>query len=242
MSVLPYKESDAGKKQQVAEMFNNISGKYDLLNRLLSAGVDVSWRKKALKMLKDDKPFYLLDVATGTADFALMAQKILKPGKITGIDISEGMLAIGAKKIKEAGLETTIDLEVGDCEALVFPDASFDAVTVAFGVRNFEDLDKGLKEINRVLKIGGKVLILEFSKPDTFPLNYLFNFYFKHILPLIGKMISKDTAAYSYLPESVQVFPYGSNFLDKLKEAGFEKTKWKKLTFGISSVYTGTKF
>jgi demethylmenaquinone methyltransferase / 2-methoxy-6-polyprenyl-1,4-benzoquinol methylase len=240
MAVVPYKNSDSGKKEQVAEMFNNISHRYDFLNRFLSAGVDIGWRKAALAELAESKPALILDVATGTGDFALMSYKILKPEQITGVDISEGMLNVGRKKVAEAGLTDKISLHLGDSENLQFPDHSFDALTVAFGVRNFENLEKGLKEFHRVLKPGGKLLILEFSKPQT-PFRYLFNFYFKYILPVVGRLVSRDMSAYSYLPESVKHFPSGEAFITKLKEAGFKDTKWKQLTFGISSIYTGVK-
>lgn len=241
MSVVPYKNKNAGKKEQMAEMFDNISPRYDLLNRMLSAGVDIHWRKKALKELEKNKPEAILDIATGTGDLAIMAARRLKPKSIIGADISEGMLEIGRKKVKSAGLDHVIKMQVGDSEALGFADGTFDAVTVAFGVRNYENLDNGLAEMNRVLKKGGKVMILEFSQPDSFPFKHLFNFYFKYILPLIGRMVSKDMSAYSYLPESVKQFPYGDAFLERLKRAGFQETKWKKLTFGISSIYTGVK-
>lgn len=241
MTVVPYKESEAGKKEQVAAMFDNVSARYDLLNRVLSMGIDIGWRKKAIKELKALKPVKLLDVATGTGDLAIMAEKMLKPESITGVDISEGMLEVGRKKIKESGLDSVIILQKGDSENLIFEENTFDAVTVAFGVRNFENLEKGLKELNRVLRPGGKVMILEFSKPQTFPVNYLYNFYFNYILPFIGRLVSKDMSAYSYLPESVEKFPFGNAFLEKLKDAGFKNVQWKKLTFGISSIYTGIK-
>jgi demethylmenaquinone methyltransferase/2-methoxy-6-polyprenyl-1,4-benzoquinol methylase len=241
MSVVPYKNSEAEKKDQVAEMFNNISGKYDLLNRVLSVGIDIRWRKKTIKELASIKPQMVLDVATGTGDLAITTYNILKPSKIIGVDISSGMLEMGRTKIKNLGLEDVISLELGDSEELQFETDTFDAVTVAFGVRNFENLEKGLAELYRVTKPGGKIAILEFSKPQTFPLNFLYNFYFKYILPFIGKMISKDMSAYSYLPESVEKFPFGEAFLSKLKNAGFNNTQWKKLTFGISSIYIGVK-
>jgi demethylmenaquinone methyltransferase/2-methoxy-6-polyprenyl-1,4-benzoquinol methylase len=241
MSVVPYKNSEAGKKDQVAEMFNNISGKYDLLNRVLSVGIDIRWRKKTIKELASIKPQMILDVATGTGDLAITTYNLLKPSKIVGVDISSGMLEMGRTKIKNLGLEDVISLELGDSEDLQFKTDTFDAVTVAFGVRNFENLEKGLAELYRVTKPGGKIAILEFSKPQTFPLNFLYNFYFKYILPFIGKMISKDMSAYSYLPESVEKFPFGEAFLSKLKNAGFNNTQWKKLTFGISSIYIGVK-
>jgi len=240
MTVLPYKEKDTAKKEQVAEMFNNISKKYDFLNHFLSLGIDIVWRKKAVKMLRADKPKLILDIATGTGDFAIEALS-LNPDKIIGVDISEGMLAMGRKKMKKKGLEDKIELQMGDSEKLLFEDNKFDAIIVSFGVRNFENLEKGLTDMFRVLKKGGKVVILEFSRPKKFPMKQLYNFYFKAILPKIGKLISKDSSAYTYLPESVGAFPDGENFLNVLKKAGFKETKCKSLTFGISSIYTGLK-
>ncbi|MEQ8927697.1 MAG: bifunctional demethylmenaquinone methyltransferase/2-methoxy-6-polyprenyl-1,4-benzoquinol methylase UbiE [Fulvivirga sp.] len=240
MSVVPYKEKKTGKKQQVAEMFNNISKKYDFLNHFLSLGIDILWRKKAIKYLKKDQPKYILDIATGTGDFAIEALA-LKPDKVVGVDISEGMLAVGKEKMKKKGLDKIIDLQLGDSEKLLFDDNTFDAIIVSFGVRNFEDLEKGLKDMNRVLKNGGKVVILEFSKPTKFPFKQLYNFYFKAILPKIGRLISKDSSAYTYLPESVDAFPDGDKFLTVLQNAGFKDNKCKPLTFGISSIYIGQK-
>lgn len=242
MTVLPYKDQNKGKKDQVANMFDNISPRYDLLNHLLSLGIDVLWRKEAIRMLKARKPHpqYLLDVATGTGDFALEAL-VLAPDKITGVDISAGMLEVGREKIKKQGLENRIEMIQGDSENLPFGDNMFDAVIVAFGVRNFEDLKKGLKEMNRVLKPGGVITVLEFSRMRTFPLKQLFNFYFKHILPRIGKMVSKDQSAYTYLPESVQAFPDGTDFLKILEETGYTHTEWKSLTFGVSAIYVASK-
>jgi len=240
MTVLPYKEKQSGKKEQVADMFNSISRNYDFLNHFLSLGIDIRWRKKAIKILQKDQPKLILDVATGTGDFAIEALA-LKPDKIIGVDISEGMLEVGRKKIRQKGLEDVISLESGDSEGLLYPDNNFDAVIVAFGVRNYEDLQKGLKDMWRVLRPGGKVVILEFSKPESFPFKQLYNFYFKAILPIIGKIVSKDNAAYTYLPASVNEFPFGDDFLDILKETGFRDTKCTPLTLGISSVYTGVK-
>ncbi|WP_224998191.1 bifunctional demethylmenaquinone methyltransferase/2-methoxy-6-polyprenyl-1,4-benzoquinol methylase UbiE [Cesiribacter sp. SM1] len=242
MTVLPYKDQNKGKKDQVATMFDNISPRYDLLNHLLSLGIDVLWRKEAIKMLKKRKPQpqLLLDVATGTGDFAMEAL-VLAPDKIIGVDISAGMLEVGRQKIKKQGLEDRIEMIQADSENLPFEDNMFDAAIVAFGVRNFEDLKKGLREMNRVLKPGGVVTILEFSRMRTFPLKQLFNFYFKHILPRIGKMISKDQSAYTYLPESVQAFPDGTDFLKILEETGYTKTEWKSLTFGVSAIYVASK-
>ncbi|MCG8319306.1 MAG: bifunctional demethylmenaquinone methyltransferase/2-methoxy-6-polyprenyl-1,4-benzoquinol methylase UbiE [Cytophagales bacterium] len=240
MSVLPYKEEQLGKKEQVARMFNNISRRYDMLNHLLSFGVDIIWRKKAIKMLKPYKPQLILDIATGTADFAIEALA-LNPQKVIGVDISEGMLAVGRKKIAKMGLQDKIELQTGDSEKLLFSDNKFDAIIVSFGVRNFENLEKGLEDMYRVLKPGGTTVIVEFSKPTVFPFKQLYSFYFKYILPLIGKIISKDNAAYSYLPESVQAFPYGDKFLEVLKKTGYKNTACRPLTFGISSIYLGQK-
>lgn len=240
MSVVPYKEQQNSKKEQVAEMFNNISPKYDFLNHFLSLGIDILWRRKAIKLLKNDHPKMILDVATGTGDFAIEALK-LNPEKVIGVDISDGMLNVGRKKLKERGLERKIELLNGDSEELPFEDNTFDAAIVAFGVRNFENLEKGLEDMNRVLKKGAKIVVLEFSQPDSFPFKQLYNFYFKYILPKIGNSIAKDNAAYTYLPESVQAFPYGDKFLEVLKDAGFNEVTCKPQTFGISSIYVGTK-
>jgi len=238
--VIPYKEEELGKKEQVALMFNNISPRYDLLNHLLSLGIDIQWRKKAIKLLKPLNPKVILDVATGTADFAIQSLS-LKPDKVTGIDISDGMLEIGRAKIRKKNLVDIITLENGDSENLRFGDNKFDAVIVAFGVRNFENLENGLASMHRVLKKGGKVVILEFSRPASFPFKQIYNFYFKSILPIIGNVISKDNSAYTYLPESVQAFPQGAVFLDILNKTGFNQTECIPLTFGICSIYTGVK-
>lgn len=240
MTVLPYKEKKTAKKEQVAEMFNNISGKYDFLNHFLSLGIDILWRKKAIKLLKKDQPKLILDIATGTGDFAIEALA-LNPDKVIGVDISEGMLEMGRKKMKKKGLDDKIELQLGDSEGLLFEDNKFDAIIVSFGVRNFENLEKGLGDMLRVLKKGGKVVILEFSRPAKFPFKQIYNFYFRSILPKIGKLISKDSAAYTYLPESVNAFPDGQNFLDVLEKVGFKNTECKPLTFGVSSIYTGIK-
>lgn len=238
--VVPYKEKKETKKKQVAEMFNNISLKYDLLNHLLSFGIDVLWRKKAIKLLRPYKPKVILDVATGTGDFAIEARK-LHPEKIIGIDISEGMLDVGREKLKKKGLDQLITLQSGDSEDIQLEDNSIDAIIVAFGVRNFEDLEKGLSEFYRVLRPGGVAVILEFSKPGKFPMKQLFNFYFKYILPIIGRSVSKDQSAYTYLPESVQKFPEGKAFTEILQKLNFKEVKWKPLTFGISTIYMGEK-
>ncbi len=221
-------------------MFNSISGNYDFLNHFLSLGIDIHWRKKAIRMLESSQPKMILDVATGTADFALATLKI-NPEKVIGVDISEGMLEVGRKKIAAQGHQNIIELKLGDSENLPFEENKFDAAIVAFGVRNFENLERGLSEILRVLKPGGKLVVLEFSKPRTFPFKQIYNFYFNFILPRIGRLVSKDPAAYTYLPESVSQFPDGNNFVEILKRLGYKKTECRPLTFGISSLYTGIK-
>ncbi len=241
MTVLPYQDQKAGKKEQVATMFNNISERYDFLNHLLRYGIDIYWRKQALKFLKKHQPKQLLDIATGTGDFAIAANKHLNPDKITGVDISAGMLEMGKQKIKKLKLQDKIELKLGDSEKLPFEDNTFDAVIVSFGVRNFEDLEKGLRDMNRVLKKDGALVILEFSKPTNFLFKQIYFTYFKYILPVVGKLISKDQAAYTYLPESVSAFPAGEEFLNILKRNGYINTQCKPLTFGISSVYYGVK-
>ncbi|MDQ3393065.1 MAG: bifunctional demethylmenaquinone methyltransferase/2-methoxy-6-polyprenyl-1,4-benzoquinol methylase UbiE [Bacteroidota bacterium] len=240
MTVVPYKGDDKSKKEQVASMFNNISKRYDLLNHLMSLGIDVYWRKTGIKMLKAEKPKKILDIATGTGDFAIEALS-LKPDEIIGVDISHGMLEVGRKKLKRLKLDDKIKLEMGDSEKLLFEDNNFDAVIVSFGVRNFENLEKGLSDMLRVLKPGGTALIIELSKPRVFPLKQVFNLYFKYLLPLIGRFISKDKAAYTYLPESVQSFPDGKDFLGILDKVGFKNTSCRPLTFGISTIYIGKK-
>ncbi|MFN6943682.1 MAG: bifunctional demethylmenaquinone methyltransferase/2-methoxy-6-polyprenyl-1,4-benzoquinol methylase UbiE [Cytophagaceae bacterium] len=240
MPVTPYKDSAEGKKKQVATMFDNISHKYDFLNHFLSLGIDKRWRKKAISILAKEKPANILDAATGTGDFAIAA---LKTGaeQVVGVDISEGMLSIGRKKLIERGLQDKIRLEKGDSESLVYDNESFSAVTVAFGVRNFENLEKGLSELHRVLRKDGTLVILEFSQPTNIIIKCFYNLYFRFILPFMGKIISKDSSAYTYLPESVEKFPYGQDFLNILQETGFKGLKCIKLTFGVSSIYIGKK-
>lgn len=240
-TVVPDITSNLPKKEQVALMFNDIAPRYDFMNRFLSAGTDVRWRKKALNMLKNENPKMLLDVATGTADVAIMATKVLHPEKIIGIDISEGMLAFGRKKIQEAGLQKIIELQTGDSEAIHFADNTFDAVTVSFGVRNFQHLEKGLLEINRVLRPGGKLVVLEFSRPDLPLIKQLYNFYVGVLGPTFGKIFSKNREAYQYLNDSVQKFPEGKNFVSILNQTGYRSTSFKRLSLGICSIYTGTK-
>jgi demethylmenaquinone methyltransferase / 2-methoxy-6-polyprenyl-1,4-benzoquinol methylase len=240
MAVVPYKEKDTSKREQVAEMFDNISPKYDLLNHVLSAGIDIYWRKKAIRLLKPEQPKKILDIATGTGDFAIEALA-LKPDKVIGVDISEGMLAIGREKMKKLGHDSVIELRTGDSEKLLFPDNEFDAVIVSFGVRNFENLLRGLTDMHRVTRPGGTCVVLEFSKPRLFPFKQLYGFYSNTVMPMIGRLISKDQSAYTYLPESVQAFPDGPDFIRIFEQAGFTKTKWISLTFGICSIYIGKK-
>jgi demethylmenaquinone methyltransferase/2-methoxy-6-polyprenyl-1,4-benzoquinol methylase len=225
----------------VADMFNSIAYRYDFLNRFLSGGIDVWWRKKAIRELVKTGPANILDVATGTADVALMSWQMLQPEKITGIDISEGMLELGRKKIEKAGLSATINLLKGDSASLPFAENSFDAITVAFGVRNFQDLEAGLREMHRVLRPGGKAVILEFSKPKKGVMAGLFLFYMNRITPLIGKIFAKNASAYTYLNHSMQAFPEGQQLLNILDDAGFTQTYLKKLSFGICTIYCGSK-
>lgn len=240
MAALPYKNSGQSKKVQVEEMFNQISPRYDLLNHLLSANIDKLWRKKAIKQLTPWNPGLVLDVATGTADFAIAATAI-NNAKVVGIDISEGMLEVGRRKIEKKGLESRIELIKADSEKLPFESDTFDAAIVGFGVRNFENLKAGISEIKRVLKPGGVFFVLEFSKPVKTPYKQIYQFYFTKILPLIGRMVSKDSNAYTYLPESVNEFPDGDKFLSILAEVGFVESKYFVQTFGIASIYETQK-
>lgn len=221
-------------------MFDNIAGSYDFLNHFLSLGIDILWRKRAVREIGKISPKTILDIATGTGDLALEAS-VLKPTKIVGIDISEGMLDVGRKKMKKKGLDSMIKLQFGDSENLPFEDNSYDAVIAGFGVRNFEDLSKGLSEMRRVMSKGGKLAILEPAEPTTFPFKQLYSLYFKRILPFVGKLVSKDNAAYTYLPESVAAFPSGHAFLKELEIAGFKHPQHVKLTFGVAALYTATK-
>jgi demethylmenaquinone methyltransferase/2-methoxy-6-polyprenyl-1,4-benzoquinol methylase len=239
-NVVPDAGSNLSKKAQVADMFNNIAGKYDFLNHFLSLGIDKGWRKKAIREIQKVQPKNILDVATGTGDLAIAAAA-LQPDKITGVDIAEQMLAVGRTKISEKQLQGMITLQTGDSEAMPFSDNSFDAVTCAYGVRNFENLEKGLKEMSRVMRPGGKLAILEFSKPQRFPVKQLYAFYFRYILPTLGKMVSKHSTAYTYLPQSVMAFPEGKVFCDTLTRCGFKDAKARPLTLGITTLYTATK-
>ncbi|QNL50009.1 bifunctional demethylmenaquinone methyltransferase/2-methoxy-6-polyprenyl-1,4-benzoquinol methylase UbiE [Olivibacter sp. SDN3] len=240
-TVTPYRDDKAGKKQQVATMFNKISGTYDFLNHFLSLGIDIIWRKKAISLLKDARPKFILDVATGTGDFAFEALQRLNPDRIIGVDISAGMLAVAKEKIAKRNLQHKFEVVLGDSEGLPFESETFDAVTVAFGVRNFEHLEKGLSDMCRVLKPGGRAVILEFSNPKVFPVKQLYNLYSKTLMPFFGRMFSKDKNAYSYLPESVAQFPDGERFTSILKKAGFIDTVSRPQTFGICTIYIGVK-
>lgn len=239
-NITPYKDSALGKKAQVAQMFDNISGGYDGMNRVISFGIDVKWRKKVLKLVSAKNPKTILDIATGTGDLAiLMAETGAE--KIIGADISEGMMEVGRKKIAVKHLSDKIELVYGDSENLPFQDNTFDAITVGFGIRNFETLDKGLAEILRVLKPGGIFVILETSVPEKFPHKQGYQFYTKYILPLIGKMFSKDNAAYGYLSESASVFPYGSTLNNILTKVGFIDVVSMPQTFGVATIYSASK-
>lgn len=228
------------KKEVVKDIFNDIAPRYDLLNHCLSMNIDKKWRKKAMKCIGEEEKGMLLDVACGTGDFSIAACRA-GVRKVTGVDISDNMVEIGKKKVKEMGLDSRICLQCGDSEQLEFADGDFDVVTVAFGVRNFEHLEKGLREMHRVLKPGGKVIILEFSMPGHFPMKQLYKFYFRRILPTIGGIISGNKRAYTYLPESVMRFPQGATFLQIMRDCGFSEVIQTKLTFGIASLYVGLK-
>lgn len=239
--VVPYKESKLEKKQQVAKMFDSIAFRYDFLNRFLSLGIDVAWRKKAIAQLKDLQPQTILDVATGTADVAIMSYKILHPKKIIGIDISEGMLDIGRKKIEKQNLQPFIELQTGDSETINFPDNFFDAATVAFGVRNFQNLEKGLREMLRVLKPDGKLVVLEFSRPKQKLFHFLYDVYLKIVARKVGSVFAHNKDAYQYLKNSVQVFPEREQFTALMEQCGFNKIYFKPLTFGVCCIYCGSK-
>ncbi|MFL5746690.1 MAG: bifunctional demethylmenaquinone methyltransferase/2-methoxy-6-polyprenyl-1,4-benzoquinol methylase UbiE [Niastella sp.] len=240
-NIVPFNESQQTKKEQVAAMFDQIAFRYDFLNRFLSGGIDVSWRKRAIRELKEINPRMVLDVATGTADVAIMTSKYLNPEKIVGIDISEGMLNLGRQKVDKLLLSKQIELLKGDSEAINFPNETFDAITVAFGVRNFENLEKGLAEMYRVLKPGGKAVILEFSKPSKKGFKGLYNLYMNIIAPRAGQWVSKNKDAYKYLNQSVKAFPEGETFLHILQQVGFKNTTLKRLSLGICTIYCGSK-
>ncbi|GAA4758958.1 MULTISPECIES: bifunctional demethylmenaquinone methyltransferase/2-methoxy-6-polyprenyl-1,4-benzoquinol methylase UbiE [Flavobacterium] len=240
ISTKPYKNSGLGKKEQVAKMFDNISDNYDNLNRVISFGVDVKWRKKILKMVSAKNPSTILDIATGTGDLAILLSNTTAQ-KIVGLDISAGMLEVGKQKIDQKNLSDRIEMVLGDSEKIPFEDNSFDAITVAFGIRNFENLELGLSEIVRVLKPNGIFVILETSVPEKFPFKQGYSFYTKYILPLIGKMFSKDKVAYKYLSDSASIFPYGKALNNILEKIGFIDVKHLPQTFGVATIYSATK-
>lgn len=228
------------EKQYVRSLFDSIAYRYDLLNHLLSGGIDFYWRRRAVQYLKDIRPRRILDVATGTADFAIATLR-LNPQEVIGVDIAEEMLKIGRAKLQKRGLDSTITLQTGEAEHLGFETGSFDAAIVAFGARNFEHLEQGLAEMNRILRPGGKIVVLEFSRPGTFPFNQLYFFYFKSVLPLVGRIVSRHKEAYTYLPDTVMKFPEGNDFLNILRQVGFAELKEERLTFGIVTIYCGAK-
>lgn len=237
--VKPYGQE--GKKvEQVERMFDHIAPAYDRLNHLMSLGIDRSWRRTALKWLRPHRPALVLDVATGTGDFAIQACRMLPSASLTGVDLSEGMMQVGRRKVEQAGLAARIDFQREDCEALTFADASFDAVTVAFGIRNFEHLDRGLREMCRVLRPGGHLVILELSTPDRFPLKQLYRIY-SRLIPLMGRLVSHDRSAYTYLPQSIRAFPQGEVMSESIRRAGFSDVRFRRLTFGVCTLYMATK-
>jgi len=237
--ITPY--HDGEKASQVEMMFDNIAPTYDTLNHRLSWDIDKGWRRKAISQLAPYKPQSLLDIATGTGDFAIMAAQMLSPQRLIGADISEGMMDIGRQKVRKAGLDGIISFEREDCTALSYADNSFDAVTAAFGIRNFANLDKGLAEMCRVLKKGGHLSIVELTTPVTFPMKQMFHIYSHTVLPVYGRLISRDTSAYSYLTKTIEAFPQGEQMVGILKKAGFEDATFKRLTFGICTMYFATK-
>ncbi len=241
MQVVPDAASKLSKKEQVAGMFDGIAPRYDLLNHLLSLGIDRGWRRKAIRTLDVVEPKQILDIATGTGDLAIAASRRFPAAQITGADISAGMLEIGRKKLASLGLSARITLRQADSEKLPFADGEFDAVTCAYGVRNFEHLEAGLRDMQRVLRPGGRLAVLEFSRPKAFPFAQLYRFYFRAILPLVGRMVSKHSKAYTYLPASVAAFPEGKAFLEILSRCGFREVKAQPLTFGVTTLYVATK-
>ena len=237
--VKPYGQE--GKKvEQVERMFDHIAPAYDRLNHLMSLGIDRSWRRTALKWLRPHRPALVLDVATGTGDFAIQACRMLPSASLTGVDLSEGMMQVGRRKVEQAGLAARIDFQREDCEALTFSDASFDAVTVAFGIRNFEHLDRGLREMFRVLRPGGHLVILELSTPDRPPMKQLYRIY-SRLIPLMGRLVSHDRSAYTYLPQSIRAFPQGEVMSESIRRAGFSDVRFRRLTFGVCTLYMATK-
>ena len=239
-NIKPYNKDKSSKKEQIAKMFDSIAERYDFLNHFLSLGIDILWRKRAIREISKVNPKYILDIATGTGDLAIEACR-LKPKKVLGIDISNNMLDFGRVKIKKKGLENIIQMTYGDSEDLQLEDNSFDAVTAGFGVRNFENLGKGLSEMNRIMKKDGIVAIIEPAEPVVFPFKQLYNLYFKGLLPFVGKYFSKDDSAYTYLPQSVEAFPSREKFIEELNKAGFKNAKFIPLTFGVAALYVATK-
>ena len=239
-SITPYGNGQE-KSKQVETMFDNIAHSYDVLNHRLSFGIDYLWRRFAIKQLKPYKPSYILDIATGTGDFAIMSAQKLNPEKVVGVDISEGMMHVGEKKVEKAGLSGIISFKKEDCEHMSYSDETFDAITTAFGIRNFQNLDACLKEMCRVLKKGGRLSILELSRPVHFPMKQLFWIYSHSLLPLYGKLVSKDSEAYKYLINTIESFPQGEVMVEIFKKAGFTEAKFKRLTFGICTCYFATK-
>ena len=235
----PYHEGE--KAQQVEAMFDNIAPNYDKLNHRLSWNIDRGWRRKAIRLLEPYKPQTMLDIATGTGDFAILAAQMLHPKQLVGADISEGMMAVGAKKVKKAGLEAVISFAKEDCLNLSYNEGSFDAVTAAFGIRNFTNLDRGLSEMCRVLKPGGHLSIVELTTPVRFPMKQLFRIYSHTVLPVYGRLVSKDKSAYTYLTKTIEAFPQGELMMEILRQAGFRETSFRRLTFGICTLYTATK-
>lgn len=235
----PYHEGEKG--QQVEAMFDNIAPTYDKLNHRLSWDIDRGWRKKAIKLLAPYAPQSILDIATGTGDFAILATQMLKPQQLVGADISEGMMAVGRQKVKQLGLQNVISFAKEDCLSLSYSDNTFDAVTAAFGIRNFANLEKGLSEMCRVLKKGGHLSIAELTSPVSFPMKQLFRIYSHTVLPVYGRLISKDQSAYSYLTKTIEAFPQGEEMMTILKKAGFSDTSFQRLTFGICTIYFATK-
>jgi demethylmenaquinone methyltransferase/2-methoxy-6-polyprenyl-1,4-benzoquinol methylase len=238
-NITPYNTTDS-KKEQVAQMFDNIAFRYDFLNSLLSLGIHKGWRKKCIKLIAAKKPSFILDVATGTADFAIEAVKI-NPEKVIGIDISEGMMKFGREKLQKLKLDKTVELKYGDAETCDLPDNSMDAITVGFGVRNFENLEKGLTNMLRILKPGGQLCILEFSSPRKFPVKQFYKFHFKYITPTLGKLFSKDSRAYTYLPESIKAFPDNERFTSILEKVGYKKSSYTSVGLGLAAIYLAEK-
>ena len=239
-TILPY-DSGERKGKQVEQMFDSIAHSYDFLNHFLSLGIDKRWRKAAIRSLEPFAPQSILDVATGTGDFALLSARTLRPSRLLGIDLSEKMLEVGRKKTAEAGLDTIVGFEKGDCMDLALPDDTFYAVTVAYGIRNFEDLDRGLQEMRRVLKPGGRLVAIELTSPARFPMKQAFWFYSHVLMPALGRLVSRDSRAYTYLPATMEAFPQGEEMKEVLARAGYRDISFRRFTFGLSTLYTAAK-